>query len=50
VVSTNSPSSVNSSPRALGAPAACLRDRAAAGGADAAARDDLLAGMATFPG
>jgi hypothetical protein len=47
VVSTNSPSSVNSSPRALGAPAACRRDRAGAA-PEAAAADGLLAGMSTF--
>ncbi len=44
VVSTNSPSRVNSSPRALGAPAACRRDRAGAAGSGG-----LSAGMTAFP-
>src|SRR5580658_554779 len=42
--STNSPSNVNSRPRALGAPAACRRESVGAGSA-AATADDLLAGM-----
>ena len=45
VVSTNSPSSVNSSPRALGAPAACRRDRDGA-----PVCGDLLAGIGNLPG
>ena len=42
--STNSPSNVNSRPRALGAPAACRRESVGVGSA-AATADDLLAGM-----
>ena len=45
--STNSPSRVNSSPRALGAPAACRRDSAgAAPGADGRECDLAPGGMA----
>src|SRR5580698_8679434 len=43
-VSTNSPSNVNSKPRALGAPAACRRD-SVGGWPAAAAVGDLLGGM-----
>src|SRR5277367_1555006 len=42
--STNSPSNVNSRPRALGAPAACRRESVGVGSA-AATADDLLTGM-----
>ena len=42
--STNSPSNVNSRPRALDAPAACRRESVGVGSA-AATADDLLAGM-----
>ena len=47
--STSSPSRVSSRPRALGAPAACRRDRVGVR-AGAVADGDLLAGMEPLPG